>query len=254
LDAVVTFSSWPRRGEEVNVNPPTVILVHGAWHGAWCWRDLVAILDREGVAWRAPDLPSSHSPEDPTADLARDRDAVVAAAADVREGPVILVGHSYGGVVVTEAAPALANLTRVVYVAALVPLPGQSATDASRESPRRTVLDESMRVIDGHIELDPIGAERALYRDCTPDVRSWAISHLSGQTIASFRSRRGADRVDAHTRYVLCREDEAIDPALQETMAQRTDEVVTITSGHSPFLSHPAQLVDIILRDPSTGT
>ena len=233
------------------MSPPTVILVHGAWHGAWCWRDLVAVLDRDGVAWRAPDLPSSHSPKDPTADLARDRDAVVTAAA--LDGPVILVGHSYGGVVVTEAAPALDNLAQVVYVAALVPLPGQSATDVSRESPQRTLLDESMRVVDGHIELDPAGAGRALYHDCTPDVRSWAVSQLSTQTIASFRSHRAAAAVDVYSRYVLCRDDEAVDPALQAAMARRTDEVVSIKSGHSPFLSHPAQLADLILRDRAVG-
>lgn len=234
------------------MSQPTVILVHGAWHGAWCWRDLVDVFDRTGVKWRAPDLPSSHSPDDPTADLARDRDAVVAAAATL-DGPKILVGHSYGGLVTAEAAPAIENLTRLVYVAALVPLPGQSATDASRESPRRTLLDESMRVVDGHIELDPDGAGRALYNDCLADVRSWAVSHLSAQTIASFRSHRGTSAVDAHSRYVLCRNDEAIEPALQEAMSQRSDEVVAIDSGHSPFLSHPTQLADLILRDPGKG-
>ncbi len=231
------------------MSPPTVILVHGAWHGAWCWRDLVAVLDRDGVAWRAPDLPSSHSPKDPTADLARDRDAVVAAAQ--LDEPVILVGHSYGGVVITEAAPALSTLTRLVYVAALIPESGQSATDVSRESARRTLLDESMRVVDGHLTLEPIGARNALYHDCTPDIQSWAVSRLSTQTIASFRSRRVAESVTVHSRYVLCRDDEAVDPALQGKMAHRTDEIVEINSGHSPFLSHPAQLADLILRDPS---
>ena len=231
------------------MSQPTVVLVHGAWHGAWCWRDVTAVFDHEGVAWRTPDLPSSHSPGDPTADLAGDRDAVVAAAE--LEGPVILVGHSYGGVVVSEAAPSLTNLVRLVYVAALIPLPGQSATDASRESSRRTLLDESMRIVGDHIELDPIGAGRALYPDCAPDVRSWAVSHLSTQTIASFRSRRSAGAVATHSRYVLCRDDEAIDPSLQAIMAQRTAEVVPIDSGHSPFLSHPAQLSDLILRDPA---
>ena len=82
------------------------------WGGAWCWRDLGAEFDQRGVQWRAVDLPSSRIGADPSIDLADDASAVAAAA--FGSGTNVLVGHGYGGAVVTEVAPRIPNLREIV--------------------------------------------------------------------------------------------------------------------------------------------
>src|SRR5436853_7049381 len=104
--------------------PSTVVLVHGAWHGAWCWADVIARLDAAGQPSVAVDLPSVSSA---SATLADDV-ACVRAALDAVDGEALLVGHSYGGVVVTDAGrhPAVAHLA---YVTAFALEPGESANE-----------------------------------------------------------------------------------------------------------------------------
>ncbi len=226
------------------MTPPTYVLVHGAWGGPWCWRDLTAHFDERGVAWLAVDLPSAQRDGDPLADL--DQDAAVVAAACEGLGNVVLVGHSYGGAVVSQAAHLVGELSRVVFVAAIVPTTGESATDVSRLVRVRTALDEAM-VLDGPIlRLDPNLAGAALYHDCDPATRDWAVGQLSTQTLASFRSSRIGPDVPVTSRYVVCLDDHAIDPSLQEILAARCSERVELASGHSPFFSHPAELAHLI--------
>jgi pimeloyl-ACP methyl ester carboxylesterase len=224
---------------------PTYVLVHGGWHGAWCWRDVTAEFDRRGVAWRSLDLPSAHADGDARRDLTDDARCVVETARGA--GPVVLVGHSYGGAVIAEAAASIDQLDRLVFLAALIPRPGQSATDASRQVRVRTALDEAIQVEGPLLKIDPEGASAAFYGDCSPLDQAWAIERLSSQTLASFRSARRAPDPGATRRYVLCERDRAIDPSLQELMSERCDDVIRLSSDHSPFLSHAVECVDVIV-------
>ncbi|MDE3082727.1 MAG: alpha/beta hydrolase [Acidobacteriota bacterium] len=223
---------------------PTYVLVHGAWSGPWYWRDLTAQFDERGVAWRAVDLPSAQRDGDPLADL--DQDAAVVAAACEGLGNVVLVGHSYGGAVVTQAAHLVGELSRIVYIAAIVPAMGESATDVSRLVRVRTILDEAM-ILEGPIlrlNFDLVAS--AFYHDCDPAIQDWALPQHSTQTLASFRSPRTGLAVPVASRYIICRDDHAIDPSLQDILAARCSEHVELSSGHSPFFSHPAELADLI--------
>ncbi|HUV57832.1 MAG TPA: alpha/beta fold hydrolase [Acidimicrobiales bacterium] len=225
---------------------PTLILVHGAWGGAWCWRDFRAVLDRHGIMSLAVDLPSSRFDADPSTGLDEDAAAVVHLSRTVA-GPIVLVGHSYGGVVVAEAAPSINELERLAYVAALVPLPGQNATATSREVRVKTLLDEAMEVDGEYLRLNPEIAARALYGECDAVTTKWATEQLSIQTIASFRSPRTSVDPDVPSRYIMCTHDHAIDPELQVVMASRCDETRSIPSDHSPSLSHPDVLFDALM-------
>ena len=226
---------------------PTLLLVHGAWSGSWCWRDLRAILDQRGVASVSVDLPSSQLEADSTTGLRQDADEVVRAAASI-EGPVILVGHSYGGAVVLEAATGIPQLEQIVFVAALVPFTGQSATDVSREIRVRTRLDQAMLMEGDHLRLDPELVPQALYNQCDSATSAWATSQLTTQTISSFRSPRSSIDLDIPSRYISCSDDFAVDPTLQEMMAGRCRQSTTISSDHSPFLSHPLELFGALME------
>jgi pimeloyl-ACP methyl ester carboxylesterase len=224
----------------------TYVLVHGAWGGAWCWDEFTKDLDGRSVRWRAVDLPSSRVGSDPLSDLAADA-AIVTAAASAVEGPVILVGHSYAGAVITEAASHVPNLESLFYIAATVPEVGQSHSGTARLVRVRTLMDSAIRVEGPLLLLDMEIAPLALYQESSPELRAWASSLLSTQTLASFRSARTSPSANVPSRYVLCRHDQALDPSLQELVSGRCDEVVEMDSDHSPFLSHPAQLADILL-------
>lgn len=224
---------------------PTYLLVHGAWGGAWCWRDLGVAFDRLSVAWRAVDLPSSKNGADPSTGLAADADAVAMLVTD--DGPYVLVGHSYGGVVVTEVAPRIPNLQLVVYVAALIPNMYESARDTSRKIRVRTLLDDAIEVDGDYLRLNADGASAALYNDCSTGLAQWAVDQLSTQTIASFRSHRSAENVDKKSLYIRCSRDQTIDPSLQQLLSENCDSVQDLESGHSPFFSQPSVLCDAIL-------
>ncbi|HEY5266433.1 MAG TPA: alpha/beta fold hydrolase [Acidimicrobiales bacterium] len=229
------------------MNEPTYILVHGAWGGAWCWRDVGLELTNRGVQWTALDLPSSTHGAHSNTYLADDANDVIEVAS--LEGPVVLVGHSYGGAVITEAADRVANLQRLVYIAALVPTLGQSASEANQELPVRTMLDDAIEIDGDFLRLNSDLAAKAMYQDCTDEVTAWAVSQLTAQSIASLRSPREGFDVDVHSHYVLCTNDNAIDPSIQQVMSQRCSEVAMLESGHTPLLSQPSVLCDLILTN-----
>jgi len=227
------------------MSSPTYLLVHGAWGGAWSWRDVGAEFDRRGVTWKAVDLPSSRLDADPTTGLAEDAAAVLALADG--EGPYVLVAHSYGGAVVAEVASRISNLERCFYVAALIPGPGESATDASRQVQVRTLLDDAIEVDGDYLRLNKDLAGAALYNRCDVEVAKWAVDHLSTQTIASLRSPREFENATSEKIYVRCTDDHAVDPQLQQLMSEECDFALDIDSDHSPYLSEPLRFCDVIL-------
>lgn len=224
---------------------PTYVLVHGAWHGAWSWQLLTEEFDKRGLGWCTLELPSSHDNGDGMSDLQSDVDAVASVAGLNR--PVVLVGHSYAGAVIAEASGHMANVIGLVFVAALIPTVGQSATDVSRLGGVRTDLDAAM-VVDGpRIRLDPSLAAAALYGDCESIVAKDAVTRLGSQTIASFRSKRATPDRALLRHYIRCTNDRAVDPSLQTLMAATCDTVIDLASDHSPFLSHPSACADAIV-------
>ena len=111
--------------------PPAVVLVHGAWHGAWCWEPAIAALAAAGVTALAVDLPGHGDDPGPLGDLQGDA-AHVTGVLNALDGPAVLAGHAYGGAVITEAGshPAVAHL---VYLSGLALDDGESCTDVASE-------------------------------------------------------------------------------------------------------------------------
>lgn len=110
------------------MNANTVVLVHGAWHGGWCWDRVRPLLEASGLRVLTPTLPGlEKGASDGPAPGLEEHIAAITSEVERAEGAVLLVGHSYGGMVVTGAAARVAGrLTRLVYLDAAVPSDGQS--------------------------------------------------------------------------------------------------------------------------------
>ncbi|SNT52663.1 alpha/beta fold hydrolase [Actinacidiphila glaucinigra] len=225
--------------------PPTLVLVHGAWHGTWCWQPLIEQLP--GLDVRTVALPSSG--QDPAAlgGLYDDAEMVAKAIADVG-GPTVLLGHSYGGCPVTEAAAAAGNVERVIYLSALMQDVGDSVLSlvGGAYPPYWDVHEEPQGHAD-HGYFEAAQASHVLYSDVEPHLAQQAAARLSHQSLASVTQplTQAAWRTIPST-YILCEHDLAIPLPLQEAMATHAQRTVRLQSGHSPFLSKPAELARIL--------
>lgn len=216
-----------------------LLLVHGAWHGSWAWDPLLDHLD--GLDVRTVDLPSSGTDPAALGDLRADAEVVRTALAGI-DGPVVVVGHSYGGVVVSEAATADTGAAHLVYLCAFQLDAGESLLAAVGGEP-----PPWWEVHDRHVVAT--GPEEVFYDDCPADLTGAAVGRLGLQSLAAFEQplTRAAWR-EVPSTYVVCEADRAIPPFAQELMAQRAGDVVRLPDGHSPFLSSPAAL-GRVLRD-----
>jgi pimeloyl-ACP methyl ester carboxylesterase len=244
----------------VAAQPASVVLVHGAWHGAWCWERVVEGLADAGVAATAVDLPGHGADPGPFGDLHTDASRV-RAVLDGIEGPAVLVGHSYGGAVITEAGdhPAVVQL---VYLAAL-PLDAGETCGAAAPSEAANIDHTGRPSIgagfvpgpDETVTLDRSIAAAAFYNDCDEATVSWALARLGPQPLATMQQEPTAIawRVRPST-YVVCTDDMAIHPDLQRLLARRCTATVEWETSHSPFLSRPDLVTDLLItaaRQPS---
>jgi pimeloyl-ACP methyl ester carboxylesterase len=228
----------------------TFVLVHGAWHGPSCWDRLVPELEQLGHQAVAVDLPSS-AVEASTMDY-------VAAIEKQIEDPAetVLVAHSLSGLVAPLVAARL-PLRELVFLAALLPLPGKSWRDqlaVSRPMAPEfydTFLPRQRKDDDGRSYWDGADAAELFYHDCTPDDAALATTKLRPQAstpLAETTPLTGPPRVAC--RYIVCDKDRAVSPvwAAQAAVDRFGAAVTHLDSSHSPFWSRPAELAGLLVH------
>lgn len=223
----------------------TVVFVHGAWHGAWCWEQVIPKLGAAGQRSMVVDLPSVSSPRAGLSDDA----ACVRDALDALTDDVVLVGHSYGGSVVTEAG-LHSNVAHLVYLTAFVLEIGESpATNELRGGDGAGLLDQAIRIGDGVVTLDAELAIPALYHDCEPQVAAAAVNRLRPQSLKALQDTvTVAAWREKPSTYVVCADDRGIVPALQRANAARIGNSIDWPTSHSPFFSRPDLVVDLVVE------
>jgi pimeloyl-ACP methyl ester carboxylesterase len=229
----------------------TFALVHGAWHGAWCWERLTPELESMGHRVVAMDLPS----DDGSASFDDYADVVCAALNEHPGEDLILVGHSLAGNTIPLVA-ARRPLRRLVYICALLPIPGrplvqQMSSDTEMLHPDYA-LGLSQPDSDGRRTW--INEEKALFHlfdDCDADTAHGAFARLRPQATHPYRQPFSLSALPAvDTTYVLCNEDRLVNPDWARRAArQRLQvEVVELPGSHSPFLSRPRDLAILLDR------
>jgi pimeloyl-ACP methyl ester carboxylesterase len=233
----------------------TYVLIHGAQHGGWCWRKVVPLLEAEGHTVVAPDLPGHGDDRTPPArvTLASYAERICAVAGAQKE-PVILVGHSLGGMAITSAAEDCPEqIHSLVYLCAFLPRNGESASILARQDPQSKLNPNFVRVADGAVAVRNEVIHEALYANCSAEDEAFAMSRLTPQATAPLKApvMTSAERWGSIPRYYIeCTGDRAITLELQRKMQENSPcrQVFSIGTDHSPFLSTPAALVEIVTR------
>lgn len=216
----------------------TIVLTHGAFHRGACWEPLVAELDVRGVRSLVVELPLTDLDEDV---------AAVTAVLDTCEGPVTLLGHSYGGSVITVAG-SHPIVERLVYLCALGPDEGEGASGGPVEI-GADFIASMRRSDDGETYVDPALAPQVFYPDVDPvTARRWAQHLRPGNTGGAVIVTRPAWR-ERPTTYIVCADDPIVLPSSQRAIAARMGaDVVEIDGDHSPMIARPAELADLLDR------
>ncbi|HEX2809359.1 MAG TPA: alpha/beta hydrolase, partial [Kineosporiaceae bacterium] len=218
------------------------VLVHGLWHGGWVWDAVRQGLESRGVATAVVELP--------LIDLASD----VAATRDVLDHlarPAVLVGHSYGGAVITGVG-SHPTVKHLIYLAAFQLAEGESV---GRTLPGLglppTRLGEALRFSDdGDLcTLDPTLAIEIMYGDVAPQTAAAALARLRPVHCAVFG---GIPEViawrEVPSTYVVCADDLTVNPELERAMAARATVRHEWPGGHSLAATRPGAVVDLIVE------
>jgi pimeloyl-ACP methyl ester carboxylesterase len=244
------------------------LLIHGAGHGAWCWRDLIPELQAAGHQGHTMDLPGHGDDRTPLEEvtLAAYGDAIAAKLRQIGE-PTLLIGHSMGGYPITLAAEICPELVAgLVYLCAYVPAPDQSLNDRRREASEQPLLEALCLSQDGlGWTVTDSALDHLFYHDCPPGTVAYARQHLCVQ--AREPSSRAINLTAASQSlpryYIRCLRDRTIPPDHQMTMSggipqmsslQQVDtpvhrgsdwpsrNIFTMDCGHSPFFADPRGL------------
>jgi pimeloyl-ACP methyl ester carboxylesterase len=215
-----------------------LMLVHGVGHGAWCWSRTKGDLVGRGRDVVAVDLPLTGLGADATA---------VRRALDDWGRDVVLVGHSYAGLVISKAAAERPDVQHLVYVAAMMVDGGDVFLERMSEFPAAPINAEVELTADGNLVVRPETAVGCFYNECERGEAAEAARRLRPTAAACLAVPTGAEPwTSIPSTYVLCVRDRAIHPDFQRWMSTRAGEVVTLDTDHSPFMSLPEQFVDLL--------
>jgi len=237
----------------------TVILVHGAGHGAWCWKHIIPLLKEKNIHAVAIDLPGqskdtsvlfSHS-------LMDDAEAVKKMANSI-EGKVFLLGHSSGGVVIAQAAELLGKdkVAKLIFLDAFMPKNGESVRSLAEQAAKNSNIDLSNSAIPTMLfssnykafKWNPAIVEEHFYHDCSNSDKAFAKANLAWQSTASNGTPVNVSE-DIYGKipkyYILCTKAKDLD---KSSIANNvpTKKLYKLPSSHSPFFSMPDKLVEII--------
>lgn len=232
----------------------TFVLVHGAWHGAWCWYRVVPLLERLGHRVVTPELPAHGLDTTPAAGVSlADYAGRVAQALRAAPEPAVLVGHSLAGMVISQAAELVPGQVHcLAYVAAFLPGDGDSLVRLA-EGDTENLLTPACTAdpAAGLLHVSPAALRPVFYADCPDEDVALAARLARPEPLRPLAEpvRLTPERWGAVPRaYVECAADRALPPARQRLMqsARPCGRVLRLDSGHSPFFSQPGALVEYL--------
>ncbi len=235
----------------------TFILIHGSWHGGWCFDDVKALLEAQGHVVIAPDLPGMGGSDDEMAQITLQGwgDFAADLCRSAPQRPVILAGHSRGGLVVSQAAETAPEaIDAIVYICAMMLPNGASRAEfKTMEEPNPAFDALISKTPGGHGTLITGANPEAVFAQLSPpDKVALAMARLVSEPHGPRATplRVTPERWGAIPRtYVECTEDRTIPISSQRRMIAMSPgaTLVTLDADHSPFLSRPKELAKALL-------
>jgi pimeloyl-ACP methyl ester carboxylesterase len=223
-----------------------MVLVHGAWHDANTWNEVLPLLDEQAIEYRTLTMPST----DPGPNLPGLVDDIAAVTELIDQVPgreIVLCGHSYGGMVIAGAGnhPRVRHL---VFLAAFCPQEGESVFDLAVGDPPPLTAQAIRVQPDGTMTIDPSLARETFYVDVDDAAAASYVAGLRSSTAAAFTDRSGPPAWKQRaTTYVICEQDRAISIDRCEQMATRaTTDIRRWPTSHSPFFSQPELVAELL--------
>jgi pimeloyl-ACP methyl ester carboxylesterase len=219
---------------------PTIVLVHGFWGGAAHWAKVIVALNRSGYS-------SIRAVENPLTSVRDDAERTRKMIAQVN-GPVLRVGHSYGGAVITQAGDQ-PNVVGLVYIAAFAPDSGESLAQVMEAAPAPSGAAHVAPDGDGYVWIDPTHFHESFCQDCTADeglvmavTQKAPVGTTFGEqlTTAAWKAKP--------CWYQISSEDRMIHPDNQRRMAARIDprKIITLPAGHASLASRPTEIAALV--------
>jgi len=242
------------------------VFVHGGFHAASCWQRVITELESLGHEGIAVDLPGHGALADQESTLANRRDAIVS----VLEPGDVLVGHSGGGFDATLAADAAPEKVRhIAYLAAALPREGRTYPEAMAmrdDSELDEGFDADVGEMLTYLHFDEAGAMtfadfegawKYFYHDCDEATARWAFDRLGperfGDTTVTPVSVPAFWAADLPRSFIVCEQDRSMPRWLADTVARRLGvEQLSIDTSHSPFLSQPRELAELLVHATTT--
>ena len=236
--AVSAFGASPAASQ--TTGPTTVILVHGAFADGSSWNGVIPILQAKGLKVVAV--------QNPLTSLADDVASVRRAIA-LQNGPIVLVGHSWGGTVITEAG----NDDRVralVYVAAFAPSPGETTGELGKNYPAPPGLANPVVDASGFLTLSPETVAQHFAQDLSPEQASLIAATQGAVRGANFEEAVSTAAWQTKPSwYIVAEQDHMIDPRLEQDFAKKIKaQVTSLPTSHVPMISRPQEVAAVIVE------
>lgn len=219
-----------------NVN---ILLVHGAWADGSCWSKVILLLQAKGFNVTAAQIPLTSLTDDI---------AVTRRYLSALSEPTILVGHSYGGAVITGAATNADQVKALVYITAFGLDEGESLDSLSKQGPPSPGSSAIGPDEHGFLWINREKFHKSFAADVTNNEAAVMAVVQRPLSTASFTEAEGhAAWKDIPSWYLVCTNDQMIPPPAQEFLAKRMNATTEfVASSHAPFMSHPKEVADII--------
>ena len=237
----------------------TLLLVHGAWSGEWVWQDLTGILDARHTKWASLDLPGCG--KNPNrgwrVSLTDYANAINQVAANI-PGPVVLVGHSAGGIAISQAASlASAPYAGLIYLAAYLPKNGERLMRLGPKD-KKSAIGATLKpnLFAGILEAATDHYQETLYHDCpNSDFKSLLRKHTPEPMRPGLTPVKLTDQFDRTPKfYIECSYDRAITPEFQKFLRERykLEAAATLATGHMPMIAAPKETADALEKITTT--
>jgi pimeloyl-ACP methyl ester carboxylesterase len=225
--------------EKIMSEDINVLLVHGAWADGSCWAKVIPLLQAKGLKVIAAQIPLTSLDDDI---------AVTRRLLSMQSGPTVLVGHSYGGAVITGAASGVGHVRSLVYITAFGLDEGESLASLSTQGPPSAGSAAIGPDASGFLWIDRDRFHAAFAADATGTEAAVMAAVQKPLAIAAFAGKSGPPAWKTiPSWYLQCTDDQMIPLPAQAFMAERMGATIrTVAASHAPFMTRPVDVAEII--------